>query len=120
MTTGATVCTIDNLTITNSLLAGFDFPGGCIIKGNLLVNAGTLRFNPSSGMLMFDGTSSQAISGGGNIEIGANCDVIVGAPSTTLLNRDLILGKDIVILSGGKLTINPGITLIVNGQAIIN
>jgi endonuclease I len=120
ITTGATPCTMDNLTITNAVTAGFDFPGGCIIKGNLQVGAGTLRFNPVQGMLKFDGSTSQTISGAGNLEIGASCDVNIGTASSTLINKNLDLGKDIVILSGGQLTINPGITVTVNGVTMIN
>jgi len=117
---GTAVCTFDNLSITNAILAGFDFPGGCTIRGNLLVNSGILRFNPSQGILKFDGTSAQAISGTGNLEVGANCDVTIGHASTTIVNKNLNPGKDLVILSGGKLTVSDGITLTVNGETIIN
>ncbi|MFZ4523059.1 MAG: endonuclease [Bacteroidales bacterium] len=120
ITTGTSVCTFDNLTITNANTAGFDFPGGCTIRGNLVVSAGTLRFSPASGLLKFDGTTTQSISGAGNLEIGANCNVTIGAASSTTLNRNLNLGKDITILQGGKLTVSPGFTLTVNGVAVIN
>ncbi len=120
VTTGTTGCTFDNLTVTNALLAGFDFPGGCTIRGNLLVNAGTLRFNPAAGTLKFDGITAQTISGNGNLEIGTNCNMTIGDASTTLLNKNLNLGKDILILQGGQLTISPGITLTVNGETVIN
>jgi endonuclease I len=120
VTAGATVCTIDNLTITSAVMAGFDFPGGCTLKGNLMINSGTLRFNPSSGLLTFDGISSQTISGAGTLLIGASCDVTIGAASNTILNKNLDLGKDITVLSGGKLTVSSGVTLTVSGEAVIN
>ena len=120
MTAGATVCIIDNLTVTSALLAGFDFPGGCTIKGNLLVIAGTLRFNPSAAILKFGGTTSQTIGGAGILEIGANCSVTIGTGSATILNRNLSLGKDILVQAGGKFTVSPGVTLTVNGEAVIN
>ncbi|MCX6303664.1 MAG: endonuclease [Bacteroidetes bacterium] len=120
VTAGTSACTVDNLTVTNALLAGFDFPGGCTIRGNLQVIAGTLRFNPAPGTLKFDGTTAQTISGAGSLEVGANCNVSIGTASITLLNRNLSLGKDITILQGGTLTINPGVTLTVNGVAVIN
>jgi endonuclease I len=120
VTTGASVCIFDNLTVTNAVTAGFDFPGGCIIKGNLVVITGTLRFNPITGLLKFDGAFPQSISGAGTLEIGAGCDVSIGTTSVITLNKNLNLGKDISILPGGKLTINPGVTLTVNGQTVIN
>jgi endonuclease I len=120
VTTGASVCTLDNLTVTNAVTAGFDFPGGCTIRGNLLISSGTLRFNPASGILKFDGTIAQTISGTGTLEIGAGCDVTIGATSVITLNKNLSLGKDISILPGGIFTINPGVTLTVNGQTVIN
>jgi endonuclease I len=120
VSTGTATCTFNNLTVTNAVTAGFDFPGGCIIRGNLVVAAGTLRFNPAPGMLKFDGTATQSISGAGNLVIGAACDVTVGVTSTTILNKNLNLGKDIVILPGGMLTINPSVTLTVNGMVVIN
>jgi endonuclease I len=120
VTAGATVCIIDNLTVTSALLAGFDFPGGCTIKGNLLVIAGTLRFNPSAAILKFGGTTSQTIGGAGILEIGANCSVTIGTGSATILNRNLSLGKDILVQAGGKFTVSPGVTLTVNGEAVIN
>ena len=120
VTSGTVVCTMDNLTVTNAILAGFDFPGGCTIKGNLLVNTGTLRFNPSTGILKFDGTTPQTIGGAGTLEIGTGCDLTIGTASTTILNKNLNLGKNISILTGGKLTINPGVTLTVNGITTIN
>jgi endonuclease I len=119
VTAGATVCTIDNLTVTNAVLAGFDFPGGCTIRGNLTVNAGTLRFNPLPGILKFDGTGAQLISGAGTLEAGAGCTLTVGTTSSTVLNRNLTLGKDIQILQGGTFTVNPGMTLTVGGEAVI-
>jgi hypothetical protein len=119
VTTGTAVCIVNNLTVTNAILAGFDFPGGCTIRGNLAVNAGILRFNPVSGILKFDGTGTQAIGGVGTLEIGAGCDVTVGASSTTTLNKNLNLGKDILIMPGGTFTVSPGITLTVNGEVVI-
>ncbi|MCX6269408.1 MAG: endonuclease [Bacteroidetes bacterium] len=120
VSTGATTCIFNNLTVTSAIVAGFDFPGGCTVTGNLLVSAGTLRFNPSAGTLKFDGTTTQTISGAGTLEIGANCNVSIGSLSNTFLNKNLNLGKDIQILTGGKFTINPGITLTVNGETVIN
>jgi endonuclease I len=116
---GTSPCIFNNLTITNALVAGFDFPGGCTVNGNLTVTAGTLRFNPTAGTLTFSGTASQAVSGAGTLEIGANCNVSVGPLSTTIINKSLNLGKDILVQSGGKLTVNPGITLTVNGETTI-
>ena len=117
---GNAICTMDNLTVTNALTAGFDFPGGFSIKGNLAVNTGTLRFNPATGLLKFEGTSPQTISGAGTLMIGAACDVNIGTSANVTLNKNLDLGKDITILTGGKLTIPPGIILTVNGVAVIN
>ncbi|MEI6436512.1 MAG: endonuclease [Bacteroidota bacterium] len=119
VTTGSAVCAVDNFTVANAILAGFDFPGGVTIKGNLLVNAGTLRFNPAGGLLKFNGSANQVISGTGNLEIGTNCDVTIDATSTVILNKNLNLGKNINILPGGKLTVNAGIFLTVEGEVDI-
>ena len=119
VTTGASACTINNLTITNAVTAGFDFPGGCIIKGNLVVTAGTLRFSPSSGILKFDGTGAQSITGAGTLEVGSGCDLTIGSAAAVTLGKNLSLGKDVNILGGGTLTVSPGITLTVNGQTLI-
>jgi hypothetical protein len=116
ISTGSTVCTIDNLTITNAILAGFDFPGGCTIKGNLQINTGTLRFNPSPGTLKFDGLSTQTISGAGMLTIGSNCEVIIGATSGTILDKNLSIGKNLLILPGGSFMVNPDKVLTIEGE----
>jgi len=120
VTTGASPCTIDNLTVTGATLAGFDFPGGCTILGNLQVNAGALRFSPPAGALSFGGAAVQTIGGNGALQVGAGCDVVIGFSSSVVLNKSLTLGKNITILPGGTLTVAPGITLTVNGQAVVN
>lgn len=106
----------DNFIVLNSLLFGLDFPGGVTIKGNLQVDSGTLRFNPVSGILKFDGAGSQTIAGPGALTIGTGCDVVVGAGSSTILNRNLTTGKDIQVMNGGSFLVSPGKVLTIEGS----
>jgi hypothetical protein len=71
------------------------------LKGNISVASGaTLNFSPSSaGLLTFNGTSLQTISGLGNLTFG-NDTIAITNPSGVELQKDISTGANIVTLNG--------------------
>lgn len=117
ISSGSLSFVVDNLNVLNTTLLGIDFPGGTQIRGNLLASAGTLRFNHTGGSVTFSGSGSQSISGNGTLFFGNQCGLIIGSSSNTILQRDLIIGKDLLILTGGMFSVSPGKILTVEGDA---
>jgi hypothetical protein len=50
------------------------------------------------------------------LTIGSNCDVIIGATSATILDKNLNLGKNLLILPGGTFKVNQDKVLSIDGE----
>ncbi len=112
--TGSTGVTIDNLSITNCTSIGMNLTGTMNIKGNIIVNSGTLSFSPvSTTTVDLNGLSTQTISGAGTLTIGSNANFVID--NAVIANRDITFGGLLTINSGKTLTINSGKNITVSG-----
>jgi endonuclease I len=116
ITAGSLPFIVDNLSIQNVTLIGLDFPGGTQIRGGLFAGSGMLRFNHTGSAVSFIGNGLQSISGSGNLVFGPQCGITISSSSSIVLQRDLVVGKNLQILTGGIFTVIEGKTLTVEGD----
>ncbi len=104
--TGASLLTIlGDLIITNGTV-GLDLTtAGISLKGNVLVNGGSLAFNPTAtgGTVQFNGTTAQTIGGTAAalaLTFGPNSSVTVNNPAGVTLQRPITLQKGFTLTDG--------------------
>ncbi len=111
--TGSNPMTINGtLTKNGTGTVNLNLTGGISIAGNIVSNAGTLTFTPSSAStITFNGTSPQEISAGsGTLTFGANARVTLNNAAGLTLQRSITL-QDTLTLTSGLLTTNGNLTL---------
>ncbi|KAA9340149.1 T9SS type A sorting domain-containing protein [Adhaeribacter soli] len=144
--TGGSALTVNNLTITNVTTANFNLTNGITIlgdlrietgdvgftptgsasanasveiKGDIILNGGTLTFNPAQAnndFLSFTGTGTQTIRGTGAITIGNNATTTIAAGTTISLQRNLAIGANLNV--NGAFNMAPTATITFNGSAV--
>jgi hypothetical protein len=108
---GGSVLTVDSLIVEAGNLT-INGTGGINIRGNLVVNGGSLTIGTSTTTpVTFNGTSPQAIRGsGGTLTFGANAPVTLNNAAGLTLQRSITL-QNALTLTNGLLTTNGNLTL---------
>ena len=119
--TGTAPLTMDNLSVKDGTFY-LNLTGGIFINGYISVSAGeTLGFSPTSASnLTLGATGQQEISGGGTLVFGASCNVIVDAGSETVIKRNVSIGGNLTVNSGGSFVADPSRQLTVTGTLTNN
>jgi len=111
--TGSSGVTMDNLVLTNCTSLGMNLTGAMNIKGNILVNNGTLSFSPSSSTnINLNGSSPQTISGNGTFTSNNNANFIID--NAVIADKNITFGSTVNINAGKSFTINAGKQITVN------
>lgn len=112
--TGGNPLILDNLIITNCLVANFNLTGGITINGNIQVLNGSVGFSPASASnINLSGSSIQTISGSGTLSFGANA--IINVNNDVVVDKNATISGALNIASGKTLTLNPTRQLTVSG-----
>jgi hypothetical protein len=107
---GGSVLTVDSLIVEAGNLT-INGTGGINIRGNLVVNGGSLTIGTSTTPVTFNGTSAQVIRGsGGTLTFGANAPVTLNNAAGLTLQRSVTL-QNTLTLTSGLLTTNGNLTL---------
>jgi len=108
---GVSALTVDSLIVENGNLT-INGTGGINIRGNLVVNGGSLTIgNTTTTPVTFNGTSAQVIRGsGGTLTFGANALVTLNNAAGLTLQRSITL-QNTLTLTSGLLTTNGNLTL---------
>ena len=103
--------TVDSLVMENATSLTINASGGLNIRGNLVVNTGTLTIGNTTTPVNFNGTSAQAIRGsGGTLTFGTNASVTLNNAAGLTLQRSITL-QNALTLTNGLLTTNGNLTL---------
>lgn len=102
--TGASVLSIDNLTMTQGTL-NLNLTGGINIKGNIVVATGqTLTFIPATtNTITFNGSSVQNINSTGTLSFGPFANITINNSNGVNLNTPITL-NGILTLTSGNIT----------------
>ncbi len=107
---GGSALTVDSLIVEAGNLT-INGTGGLNIRGNLVVNGGSLTIGTSTTPVTFNGTSAQVIRGsGGTLTFGANAPVTLNNAAGLTLQRSITL-QNTLTLTSGLLTTNGNLTL---------
>jgi hypothetical protein len=107
---GGSVLTVDSLIVEAGNLP-INGTGGINIRGDLVVNGGSLTIGTSTTPVTFNGTSAQVIRGsGGTLTFGANASVTLNNAAGLTLQRSVTL-QNTLTLTSGLLTTNGNLTL---------
>ncbi len=112
--TGASLLTIEDLTITQGTL-NLNLTGGINIKGNISIAPGTtLGFSPIGlNILTLNGTIAQTITNSGTLTWGALENLTINNAAGVTLNSDITIGATATLaLTAGILKLNAPATMI--------
>ncbi|GAC1376327.1 MAG: hypothetical protein NVSMB30_21500 [Hymenobacter sp.] len=105
--TGGTAVTFGGDVIVTSGNVAMNLTGGVNLKGNLLVNGGSLKFDPSAAAtVQFNGATAQVIggtAGAAALTFGPSSSVTINNPAGVTLQRPITL-QNVFTLTNGNLT----------------
>jgi hypothetical protein len=96
---------------------GISFEGNVVVKGNIIVDNGTLTFDLNTGKkLILDGAATQTVSGSGGLILGEDTELEIDNAAGVTLGKNLTVPHKLSVLSGTLSTGSNEIDLGTTGE----